>query len=333
MQNSLLILRSVAHSIFSATQMSPTHPIPLVSAHVARQFARRGDLAAAQFLYAEISQRMLERLRYFRLQPCRILDAGCGAGANLPLLHSRYPGAEYVGLDHCPALLDIARQRYATAGWRDQLKRVVTAWLRRPPDRPQPHFIEADLATSPLPPESIDLVWSNLALHWHPQPHRVFAEWQRVLKTHGLVIFSCLGPATLRELRLAVATAQLQTTTLTFVDMHDFGDLLMANGFTDPVMEQETLTLTYETPLQLLKDIQALGGNPTANRKASLSTPAWRDRLCAALETQRNANGKLSLTIEIAYGHAWRASTHRTPTGEVRLPVSAIRGRRPLSKN
>jgi malonyl-CoA O-methyltransferase len=140
-------------------------------------------------------------------------------------------------------------------------------------------------------------------------------------------MFSCLGPATLRELRQAVADAGLRTATPSFVDMHDFGDLLLENGFADPVMDQETLTLTYQTPARLLEDVRALGGNPSAGRKASLATPAWRDRLCAALEDQRRPDGTIALTVEIAYGHAWRAAARRAAPGETRLSISAIGGR------
>jgi hypothetical protein len=31
------------------------------------------------------------------------------------------------------------------------------------------------------------------------------------------------------------------------VDMHDLGDMLVQAGFADPVMDQETLTLTWPT--------------------------------------------------------------------------------------
>jgi malonyl-CoA O-methyltransferase len=312
-----------------ATEMSDVIPVlPIVSAHVARQFARRGDLEDAQFLYGEIGRRMLERLRYIRVQPLRLLDAGCGAGAGLPMLRERYPDAEYIGLDACAPLLDIACQRHTPKGWTGLLGRVTAGLGRNGNGKAaRPRFVHADLAETGLPPESLELVWSNLALHWHPRPHAVLAEWRRILKVNGLAMFSCLGPATLRELRQAVTDAGLHTATPSFVDMHDFGDLLVENGFADPVMDQETLTLTYQTPTRLLEDVRVLGGNPAAGRKATLATPAWRERLCAALEAQRRPDGTIALTIEVAYGHAWRAAARRAGPGETRLSISAIGGR------
>ncbi|OZI49967.1 methyltransferase domain-containing protein [Bordetella genomosp. 4] len=296
--------------------------LPLNPAHVARQFSRRGDLADAQFLYGEVARRMLGRLQYIRLQPEALLDAGCGAGDNLPLLRERYPDAAYQGLDISETLLTHARERYAAAG--------VGHWLGKLLGRGQngPRFLSADLADTALPPESLDLVWSNLAMHWHPAPHAVLAEWRRILKVGGLAMFSCLGPATLRELRQALDDAGLRTATPAFVDMHDFGDLLVENGFSDPVMDQETLTLTYRTPERLLQDVRALGGNPANGRRGGLVGRDWLARLRAALETQRNAEGVIPLTIEVSYGHAWRAAARRTAPGETRLSISAIGGRR-----
>lgn len=295
--------------------------LPLVSADVPRQFARRGDLADAQFLYGEVARRMLGRLQYIRVQPQAMLDAGCGAGDNVPLLRERYPEAAYTGLDNCEPLLAQARQRHAPGG--------LSAWIgklaRRGPAAPT--FVNADLAHTGLPPESLELVWSNMAMHWHREPHAVLAEWRRILKVGGLAMFSCLGPATLRELRQALVDAGLRTATPSFVDMHDFGDLLVENGFADPVMDQEILTLTYRSPEKLLQDVRALGGNPAEGRRGGLVGRDWRDRLCAALEAQRNADGLIVLSIEVAYGHAWRAAAHRTVAGETRLSISAIGGR------
>ncbi|MEQ4618227.1 MAG: methyltransferase domain-containing protein [Corticimicrobacter sp.] len=303
------------------SQSSSLPDLPLNTLDVQRQFARRRTLDDAQFLYLEIAQRMRERLQCIRIQPARLLDAGCGDGAGLPVLSALYPQVHYTGLDHCAPLLEEARRRYRPSG----LKNWINT-LRR--HGPAPEFMQADLATSGLAPESMDMVWSNLALHWHPQPHRVLDEWQRILKVNGLVMFSCLGPATLKELREAVAEANLGTATPTFVDMHDFGDLLVENGFADPVMDQETLTLTYASPERLLADIRALGGNPASQRRRGLASRAWHDRLLQALERQRRSDdGRINMTIEVAYGHAWRAAMRKTASGDIGMPISAI-GRR-----
>jgi len=285
-----------------------------------RQFNRRGDLSEAQFLYGEVARRMDERLKLVRLEPAQLLDAGCGAGAQIPLLHARYPNARFIGQDLNAGLLKRAQLRAHKIfphGWRAWIQRLrgqraATAWILQ------------DLAHTGLGPESLDLVWSNLALHWHPAPHEVLQEWGRIIRPNGLVFFSCFGPATLQELRQALSTAGLTTATPSFVDMHDFGDLLIEKGFADPVMDQEVLTLTYATPEKLLQDVKNLGGNPTLGRKATFTTRHWRQRLLDALEQQRRPDGLMHLTIEVAYGHAWRSATRRSPAGETRISVSAI---------
>jgi len=305
--------------------MSTPNTLALNSDHVALQFNRRGDLSAAQFLYGEIARRMNERLRLVRLKPEQLLDAGCGAGQQISLLHTRYPSARYIGQDHSAPLLQHAQRAAKKVwpwGWRPLLKKLS--------GKPaQAQWLETDLAHTGLAPESLDLVWSNLALHWHAAPHDVLQEWGRILRLNGLVFFSCFGPATLQEVRTAAQQAGLQTVTPSFVDMHDFGDLLIEKGFADPVMDQEVLTLTYGNPEKLMADVKALGGNPSIGRRAGLLGRDRYQRLLAALEAQRKADGLLHLTVEVAYGHAWRTGTLRTTAGETRVSVSAISRSRP----
>lgn len=299
----------------SAPDRLPIHPD-----HVLRQFNRRGDLSEAQFLYGEVARRMDERLRLVRLAPQHMLDAGCGAGAQIPLLHARYPEAHLIGQDHSPGLLKLAQQRAHKI-----YPHGLRAWINRLRGRPAPvSWLACDLAHTSLAPESLDLVWSNLALHWHPAPHEVLQEWGRIIRPNGLVFFSCFGPGTMQELRQAITSANLTTATPGFVDMHDFGDLLIEKGFADPVMDQEVLTLTYATPEKLLQDVKSLGGNPSLGRRASLTSRQWQQRLLQALEQQRQPDGRLHLTIEVAYGHAWRSATRRGQAGETRISVSAI---------
>ncbi len=281
---------------------------------VQRQFARRGQLADAEFLYGEIAQRMLERLKLIRLAPAVIVDAGCGHGARFEALAQRYPQAQIIGVDHN----EQARSRTTGAGtpwWKRWVTPIKLA--------NKPKVVCADLADTGLAPESVDLVWSNLALHWHPAPHDVLREWSRLLRPDGLVFFSGWGPASGQEIRQALAAAKLQTATLPLVDMHDLGDIMVEQGFADPVMDQETITLTYDSAQALLNDARALGGNPNPARKASLPSRQWLDRLLAALNDTRGSDGKLRLTLEVAYGHAWRGAI-RQQQGEAHISVQSI---------
>ena len=299
--------------------MSQLPRLPIDPTAVTRQFARRAPLDAPQFLYGEIAQRMLRRLSYIRIAPHDILDAGCGAAHALDPLRARYPDQRYIGQDACAALLDTARERYtARPGFWHRLRNKPT---------PAAEFQQADLADTGLADESLDLVWSNLALHWHPEPHMVLQEWRRVLRNDALAMYSSLGPGTFRELRDALADAGLDTQPMTFVDMHDFGDLMLQVGFADPVMDQEIITLTYKTADKLLEDVRALGGNPHPERRRSLPGRAWRDRLVRALERRRHADGTIHLSLEVAYGHAWRAAARRGVLGD--LPVTTFKRARP----
>lgn len=302
--------------------MSQPPALRISAQNVMQQFARRAPLDAAQFLYGEVALRMLQRLSYIRINPVRILDAGCGACHGLETLRARYRDLEYIGLDNCQPMIDAARERHETMpGLWERLRNKLS---------PQMHFICADMAATTLPPNSQDFIWSNMALHWHPEPHKVFAEWRRILEPGGLVMFSCLGPGSMAELRQAVKEADLGTKTPEFVDMHDFGDLLLQNGFADPVMDQEVITLTYRNAEKLLEDVKILGGNPSLDRRKGLVGRGWRDRLLFALEKQRHADGTLHLTLEVAYGHAWRAASITTQ-GETRISIASIGRAKPAT--
>jgi len=304
--------------------MSPTPPQSGRPAYDSRRLRQIFDRRAANFddvafLPREIAQRMRERLEYIKVAPASVLDAGCGAGEDIPALRERFPEAPVFGTDLSRGMLERARHHDSgDTSWR----RFLPATLGKALGTRGPRFAQADFAALPFAPGAFDFIWSNLALHWHSRPDLVFPEWQRVLKVNGLLMFSTLGPDTLKELRGAYAEVEAahgvssRKHVIDFVDMHDLGDMLVESGFEIPVMDQETITITYKSPESLLADVRRWGAYPF-EREAFAGAAARRlhEALLAALEARRRPDGTIALTFEVIYGHAWKAVPRTTAEG------------------
>lgn len=275
--------------------------VPARVATVRAQFdARAVRFAAHDTVIREVAERLIDRLQYIRVQPQRVLDVGCGTGTTLAKLATRFPAAALAGLDLSEGML---RQR--STG----LRARVSRWL----GGPSPLLFAADAARLPLADASFDLVVSNLVAHWHPAPHTLFPEWKRALRVDGLLLFSCFGPDTLKELRAACRLALPHARPMPFTDMHDFGDMLVASGFADPVMDAEVLTLTYASPRELVREVRALGGNPRDDRYRALPSGRQARSLLDALAARAGDDGRIRLTFEVAYGHAWKPAPRPEP--------------------
>ena len=140
-------------------------------------------------------------------------------------------------------------------------------------------------------------------------------ELHRVLRVDGLLMFSTLGPDTLAELRAAAGAGRVHE----FADMHDLGDLLTQVGFAEPVMDMERITLVYADGAALLADLRASGQTcalaaPAGAPRRGLAGRGLRAALDARLAAQRK-DGKLAVTYEVVYGHAWKAAPTRTADG------------------
>lgn len=260
---------------------------------------------AMAVLQREIGRRMAERLDLVRLAPARVLDAGCGTGAESTLLMKRYPKAQLLALDFAEPMLARARKR--------------GGWLRRP------QCLCGDLETLPLANDSVDLVWSNLAVQWLNDLGATFHEVLRVLRPGGLFMFSTFGPDTLTELRAAWAAVDGASHVSPFLDMHDVGDLLMRARFADPVMDVEQLTLTYRDARQLMAELKGIGAhNATAGRPRGLTGKTRLKAMLAAYEGFRR-DGVLPASYEVVYGHAWAPlQKPASGDGEVRVSLDAI---------
>ena len=285
---------------------------------VRRQFQMRAArFAAHDAIVREVAVRLFERLSYMRPGPTRVvMDLGCGGGACQGMLLHQFPGARYLGIDLSEAMLAGGNH---PLGWNKRLKN----WLVGKDDAMRACASGERL---PLPDGSIDMVFSNLMLHWHPAPHEVIVEIGRVLRTGGLVLFSSYGPDTFKELRAACQSTLAAAQPMPFVDMHDLGDMLVAAGFSTPVMEADTLRLKFGSARALLTEARALGGNPRADRARGLVSGARARALLQALQAQADAQGQIALSFEIVIGHAWKAAP-RSATERVIAPPP-----RPLRK-
>ena len=150
-------------------------------------------------------------------------------------------------------------------------------------------------------------------------------------------MFSTLGPDTLKELRGAYAEVEAAhgvpsaRHVIDFVDMHDLGDMLVESGFEIPVMDQETITITYKSPQSLLADVRRWGAYPFQRESDNPAARRLYKALLGALEARRRADGTLPLTFEVIYGHAWKAVPRMTAEGHGIVRLEDI-GRGP-SKN
>jgi malonyl-CoA O-methyltransferase len=256
---------------------------------------------SSDFLAREVSKRMAERLDYIRINPQRILDVGCGTGRDFPALAQRYPQATRIGVDFAAPLLESAHQK---TGFVQRLLGTQRA----------ARLICADAETLPLQRASVQMVWSNLMLNWLHEPMPALREMHRVLAVDGLLMFSTLGPDTLRELREALP-ADAGERVHRFIDMHDLGDCLLHAGFAEPVMDMEVITLTYSELDGLLHDLKHAGANnaSTARPRSLTGAKSWQ-RARAAYERLRR-EGRLPATFEIVYGHAWKTAPKKLEDG------------------
>lgn len=277
---------------------------PAALRHQVRRLARAGQ---PPWLHAEVARRMAERLPYIKLQPARVLDASPALGASAELLRLAYPAAEMLWHEADAGLAAQAARSRALNWWR----RLRGASV-------------GQVSALPLKPE-VDLLWSNMALHASADLPALLGAWQASVAVDGFIMFSCLGPDSFVELRSLYARNGWGRPAPDWWDMHDVGDLVLKAGFADPVMDQERLRLTWASPETLLADLRALGGNLAPTRFPGLRGRAWHQRLLTELDTLRDAEGRLALTLELVFGHAFKAAPRLAVAAETHVSVDAMR--------
>lgn len=278
---------------------------------IARAFSR----AAAHYeqtavLQRQVGDELLSRLAVVASEPARVLDIGAGSGRLSGLLKKRWPKAEVVAVDLALGMLREARRH---AGWLRPFRRVA-----------------GDAQALPFAEGSVDLVVSNLCLQWCDLKAAIH-EFRRVLRPGGWLLFTSFGPDTLKELRSAWRAADAQPHVHLFLDMHDVGDAVLAQGFVDPMFDVERYTLSYADVRALMRELKTIGaGNALAERKRGLTGKQAFARMLAAYEPLRR-EGRLPLSYEVIFGQAQAPAPGaplRGPKGDLAsFSVEAMRGK------
>lgn len=274
--------------------------VPGLDPAAAHRWARRFAVGSP-WLHEEVARRMAQRLQWFRDKPSSWLhwEPVVGGVEAHRLLCETLPEAD------CRIwALDMAR---ALAVTREPAKR---SWNPK-------HWRSARQALPQDPLAPVAMLWANMVLHQEPAPRALMQTWHGALKTDGFVMFSCLGPDSLKEVRSVYSRMGWPAPSHSYTDMHDWGDMLVASGFAEPVMDMERISLSFSTAQALLDELRGLGRNLNAARFAGLRGRRWHAALCAALEAllPRDGEGRLLLTFEVIYGHAFKPIP--------RVPVSA----------
>lgn len=284
----------------------PARRPPTIDPTAADRWRRLAPAEGSPWLHEEIGRRMEDRLQWIKAQPRTWADwsplrGGLEAHA---LLARRYRDAEAFVIEPEPALAERTGEAL-TAPW----------WSARRWQGGKARF-------DATPEDGVDLLWANMSLHMAADPEALIAQWHRLVATNGFLMFSCLGPDTVRELRALHARLGWPAAGHEYTDMHDWGDMLVHAGFAEPVMDMERIVLTWATPEAALAELRTLGRNLHPARFPALRGKAWHQSLKQALPELAPAaegEGRIALTFEVIYGHAFK------PTPRVALsPESAV---------
>ncbi|MGO8916378.1 MAG: methyltransferase domain-containing protein [Stellaceae bacterium] len=244
------------------------------------------DPGSADFLVVEAAERLADRLQ--------------------DVVARRFPLALDLGCRH-----GVLARCLAGRGGIETLIHADTAWdfaCRAPPPA-----LVAEAEALPFKPAAFDLVLSNLELHWTNDLPGALLQLRQALKPDGLLLASLFGGETLAELRRALMEAELaeeggvSPRVSPFADLRDLGQLLQRAGFALPVVDSDTIEVTYADALALMRDLRAMGeSNAVAERRRSFTRRATLARAAQLYrELFARPDGRLPARFEIITLTAW----------------------------
>jgi len=240
--------------------------------------------AGHDFLFREVAARLVERLGEVRRRFPLALDIGCRGGIMAEALGDGGGIETLIGCDLAAGLLPRAGPR-----------------------------LVADEEVLPFADGGLDLIVSALALHWVNDLPGTLLQIRRALRPDGLFLAALLGGDTLVELRAAMAAAEIATEggiaprVSPMIDTADAGALMQRAGFALPMVDVDTITVRYRSPLALMRELRGMGeSNAVAARPKGF---ARRTTLAAAVTDYERRfggdDGRVPATFQILYLTGW----------------------------
>lgn len=270
---------------------------------------RRRDRAVSEFtdhsfLFDEIAERLADRLEDLRRPFPLALDVGCHDGAMGRALAGRKGIERLFACDLSPGFARAARG------------------------------LAADEEFLPFAPASFDLAVSNLSLHWVNDLPGALMQIRQSLKPDGFFCASMLGGETLFELRRCLYEAEMEMAggvsprVSPFAEIKDAGGLLQRAGFALPVVDSDTLTVTYSDAFALMRELRGMGETNAvlARRKVPATRALLFDAARRYAELYAEPDGRIPVTFQVLYLAGW------APHESQQQPLKPGSGAIPLGK-
>ncbi len=245
-----------------------------------------GHCSTAQtgLFHEESGQELGERLQFLSHRPKQVVDVGCHASSLSRLLQSYIPDASVITSDGS-----------TNAGTKTEHK--FTA--------PDSQYRVSELESMSLNAESADLIVSNLSASFC-DPKVFFSECYRVLRVDGTLLFSMFAMRSFQELQLACRDSGISQVFGKFPEMHEIGDLLLAGGFANPIVDIDRKRLHYPDTRTLTEVLEKSGTYAMLLRNTRhQSTKSVQSTLTGQFR-DLDDDGNIILTVDIIYGTAWK---------------------------
>lgn len=276
--------------------------------HIRRRFERAAStFDDSDFVHSATREGLLARLAPLLVDAKTVIDLGAATGAASQVLEKRFRSARVISVDVAHGMLTKAREK--------------KSWLSKS------GFTQASAESLPFANESVDVIFCNLLLPWVSDPLLIFTEVARVLRKGGVFAFATLGPDSLREVGHAWGAVDSDAHVNHFPDMHNLGDGLVSAGLRDPVLDVDRLSVSYENSGRLFADLTAVGARNALRQRASSLTGKQRFAAMVAELDRGAADGRITLDLELVFGHCWGAGPKIDPA-DYRIDATQIPVRR-----